>query len=128
MRDRIRLPAGLCLRPWEPSDALAVLEAFAEPVMKRQADAPIATIADAEQWLQRRQDQWRRQVAYSFAVADSTNTALGGVAVSNLNSRHATGWTGPRPPGPASSTSTTGRQSQNTANPADYRDSTTDWR
>ncbi|MEK2477119.1 GNAT family N-acetyltransferase [Streptomyces noursei] len=128
MRDRIRLPAGLCLRPWKPSDALAVLEAFAESVMKRQADAPIATIADAEQWLQRRQDQWRRQVAYSFAVADSTDTALGGVAVSNLNSQHATGWTAPRPPRPASSTSTTGRQSPNTANPAAYQDSTTDWR
>ncbi|MFI5770447.1 GNAT family N-acetyltransferase [Streptomyces sp. NPDC051658] len=45
-----------------------------------------------KQWLQRRKDQWRRRVAYSFAVADSTDTALGSVAVSNVDPRHATGW------------------------------------
>ncbi|MFJ1675065.1 GNAT family N-acetyltransferase [Streptomyces sp. NPDC088251] len=88
----MRSPAGLGLRPWELSDAPAVWEAFAEPLMQRQADALIATVADAEQWLQRRRDQWRRQVVYSFAVVDSTDTALGGVAVSNLDPQHATGW------------------------------------
>lgn len=92
MRNRIRMPEGLCLRPWKISDAPDVLEAFAEVVMERQADAPITTIADAEQWLQRRQDQGRQGVAYNFAVADSVDTALGGVAVSNLNPQHATGW------------------------------------
>ncbi|GAU71064.1 hypothetical protein SSP35_26_00360 [Streptomyces sp. NBRC 110611] len=89
------MPAGLCLRPWEPSDAPVVLEAFTEPVMERQADAPITTTEDAEQWIQRRRTQWRQEVAYSFAVTDSTNgtdVALGGVAVTSLNLRHATGW------------------------------------
>ncbi|MFF1649438.1 GNAT family N-acetyltransferase [Streptomyces sp. NPDC058240] len=33
-----------------------------------------------------------RRVAYSFAVADSTDAALGSVAVSNVDPRHATGW------------------------------------
>ncbi|GHG71603.1 acetyltransferase [Streptomyces glebosus] len=83
---------GLRLRPWEPSDVLAVREAFAEPVMERQADAPVTTLADAEKWVQRRQEQWRRQDAYSFAVVDGSDTALGGVTVSNLHDEHATGW------------------------------------
>ncbi|MCX4736402.1 GNAT family N-acetyltransferase [Streptomyces sp. NBC_01363] len=92
MRDRILLPAGMVPRPWEISDAPSVLKAFAEPVMERQADASVTTTADAEQWLQRRKDQWHRRVAYSFAVADSTDTALGSVSVSNVDPRHSTGW------------------------------------
>lgn len=92
MRDRMWLLEGLWLRPWESSDVPVVLEAFAEPVMERQADAPITTAADAEQWIQRRRNQWHQEVVYGFAVADSTNVALGGVAVGNLNPEHATGW------------------------------------
>lgn len=38
------------------------------------------------------QDQWGRGIAYAFAVADASGTALGGVAVSSLDNRHATGW------------------------------------
>ncbi|WP_189307851.1 GNAT family N-acetyltransferase [Streptomyces albospinus] len=86
------LPTGLRLRTWESSDAPAVLEAFTEPVMERQADAPITTSADAEQWIERRKNQWIQEVAYGFAVTDSTNMALGGVTVSGLAPRHATGW------------------------------------
>lgn len=92
MRDRMWLLEGLWLRPWESSDVPVVLKAFAEPVMERQADAPITTAADAEQWIQRRRNQWHQEVVYGFAVADSTNVALGGVAVGNLNPEHATGW------------------------------------
>ncbi|WP_406283319.1 GNAT family N-acetyltransferase [Streptomyces sp. NBC_00209] len=92
MNDRIHLPAGLVLRRWETTDAPAVREAFAEPGMERQADAPLATVSDAEQWVRRRQDQWDRRAAFAFAVADASGTALGGVAVSGLDARHATGW------------------------------------
>ncbi|MEV6166381.1 GNAT family N-acetyltransferase [Streptomyces sp. NPDC052052] len=83
---------GLCLRPWEASDVPMVLEAFTEPVMARQADAPITTVEGAEQWIQRRRKQWYQQVAYSVAVTDHADVALGGVAVGNLNDRHGTGW------------------------------------
>ncbi|MBN3930161.1 GNAT family N-acetyltransferase [Streptomyces verrucosisporus] len=92
MRDRLWLPAGLCLRPWALSDAPAVLEAFAEPVMRRQADAPVATAAETEQWIRRRRDQWQHGVAYGFAVADGGDTALGCVAVGGVNAQHSTGW------------------------------------
>ncbi|MFP8908379.1 GNAT family N-acetyltransferase [Streptomyces atacamensis] len=92
MRVRMWLPKGLHLRPWEPSDAPAVLEAFAEPVMERQADAPVTSTAEAGQWIRRRQDQWCQEEAYSFTVTDHTDTALGGVAVSDINPQHGTGW------------------------------------
>ncbi|MGW2473848.1 GNAT family N-acetyltransferase [Streptomyces sp. NPDC001665] len=92
MSDRIRLPGGLSLRPWEMSDAPAVREAFAEPGMERQADAPLVTASDAERWVRRRQDQWSRGTAFAFAVADASGIALGGVAVSGPDPRHATGW------------------------------------
>ncbi|MEU2023187.1 GNAT family N-acetyltransferase [Streptomyces sp. NPDC016469] len=92
MSDRIRLPGGLSLRPWEMSDAPAVREAFAEPGMERQADTPLATVSDAEQWVRRRQGQRGRRAAFAFAVADPSGTALGGVAVSGLDARHAAGW------------------------------------
>ncbi|MFK0297136.1 GNAT family N-acetyltransferase [Streptomyces sp. NPDC090442] len=92
MRDRMWLPVGLCLRPWELSDAPNVLVAFTEPLMERQGDAPLTTVEDAENWIQRRRNQWHQEVAYSFAVTDSTNTALGSVTVSNLNHQHGTGW------------------------------------
>lgn len=62
---------------WNSSDALAVPEAFAEPVMERQVDAPITTVADAGRWIQRRNGQWHQEVAYGFALADGTGTALG---------------------------------------------------
>ncbi|MFI2259706.1 GNAT family protein [Streptomyces tubercidicus] len=83
----------LRIRPWEASDAVAVLEAFAEPVMQRQADAAVDTLRDAEAWVQRRQDQWHRQVAYSFAAVEGADgAALGGITVGNIHAEHATGW------------------------------------
>ncbi|WP_199783823.1 GNAT family protein [Streptomyces sp. ATexAB-D23] len=91
MNDRVRLPGRLRLRPWEMSDASAVREAFAEPGMERQADAPVVTVSDAEEWIGRRQDQWSREAAFAFAVADASGTALGGVSVSGPDA-HATGW------------------------------------
>ncbi|MFB6438000.1 GNAT family N-acetyltransferase [Streptomyces sp. NPDC056411] len=92
MRESLGLPTGPRLRRWEPSDAPAVLEAFAEPVMGRQADAPVTTLAEAGAWIRRRQEQWYRAVAYGFAVTDGAGTALGGVAVGGLDLRHGTGW------------------------------------
>ncbi|MFB7598216.1 GNAT family N-acetyltransferase [Streptomyces sp. NPDC056160] len=92
MRHQVHLSAGLSLRPWAPSDARTVLRAFAEPLMERQADAPVATFADAERWIERRRGQWRRESAYAFAVTDAADAALGGVAVGRLDPRHGTGW------------------------------------
>ncbi|MBW1597424.1 GNAT family N-acetyltransferase [Streptomyces sp. JJ38] len=92
MRERLRLPSGLSLRPWEPSDAAAVLAAFAEPLTARQSDAPVLTPLDAEQWVERRRTQWREGTAHAFAVTDASDSALGCVTVSHLNAQHATGW------------------------------------
>ncbi|MEU5825029.1 GNAT family protein [Streptomyces sp. NPDC047803] len=92
MNERVELPGGLVLRPWEAADAPAVREAFAEPGMERQADAPVGSVSDAGLWIGRRQEQWSRGTAFAFAVADAAGGALGGVAVSSLDLRHATGW------------------------------------
>ncbi|NEC06575.1 GNAT family N-acetyltransferase [Streptomyces sp. SID7909] len=92
VNERMELPGGLVLRPWETTDAPAVREAFAEPGMERQADAPVGSVSDAVLWIRRRQDQWGLGVAFGFAVADASGAALGGVAVSSLGNRHATGW------------------------------------
>ncbi|MFH0521120.1 GNAT family N-acetyltransferase [Streptomyces sp. M41] len=92
MRERTALPTGLFLRPWARSDAPAVLAAFAEPLMERQADAPVTTAAEAEEWILRRQRQWRQETGYAFAVTGGDDVPLGGVAVGNLDPRHGTGW------------------------------------
>lgn len=92
MRGRIEVPGGLVLRPWELRDAPAVLRAFAEPLMERQADAPVGTLAQAGQWIARRREQGERGTAHAFAVADRDGAALGGVAVGRVDERHRTGW------------------------------------
>ena len=56
---------GLTLRPWSAPDAPAVLAAFAEPGMERQADTGIGTPDQAEDWIQARLDQWSAGSAYS---------------------------------------------------------------
>jgi RimJ/RimL family protein N-acetyltransferase len=82
---------GLRLRPWCAEDAAAVLAAFAEPGMERQSGTAIGTLADAEEWVHARQDQWSAGFAYAFAAVDD-ETVLGCVMVSSVERRHLTGW------------------------------------
>jgi RimJ/RimL family protein N-acetyltransferase len=83
---------GLTLRPWSAPDAPAVLAAFAEPSMERQADTGIGTLDQAQGWIQARQDQWSAGSAYSFAALTDDGDVLGSVAVSGVERRHLTGW------------------------------------
>jgi len=83
---------GLILRPWSAGDAPAVLAAFAEPEMERQAGAVIGTAEDAAAWVRARQDHWQAGSAYSFAAVACDGDVLGGVMVSGVDRRHLTGW------------------------------------
>jgi RimJ/RimL family protein N-acetyltransferase len=88
--------AGLTLRPWSAWDAPAVLAAFAEPEMERQAGAVIGTAEDAAAWVRVRQEHWQAGSAYSFAAVANDGGGLGGVLggvmVSSVDRRHLTGW------------------------------------
>jgi len=83
---------GLTMRPWSASDAPAVLAAFAEPEMERQADSAITTLDQAGNWVQARQDQWSAGSAYSFAAVAGDGHVLGSVTVSGVERSHLTGW------------------------------------
>ncbi|WP_326699774.1 GNAT family N-acetyltransferase [Streptomyces sp. NBC_01754] len=89
-----RTTGPVLLRPWRPSDAPAVLRAFAPEEMVRQSGGrPVATTADALDWVAR----WERQRAdgtgYAWAVVRAEeDEALGCVAVTAVNRVHACGW------------------------------------
>lgn len=92
MRDRSAVPSGIRLRRWSVTDAQAVLTAFADPMMARQAGEPIESLGDAERWVAGRTEQWASGASFAFAVVDGEDAVLGNVAVSAVNRRHATGW------------------------------------
>ncbi len=92
VRDRLEVSPGLWLRRWSPADAGAVLAAFAEPVMARQAAEPVVTPAAARRWLEARAEQWDAGSGYAFAVVDAADVVLGHVAVGSVERRHGTGW------------------------------------
>ncbi|GHG66129.1 GNAT family N-acetyltransferase [Streptomyces griseocarneus] len=88
--------SGLVLRRWGVGDAPAVLEAYAEPLMRWQAPQAVESDDDARQWVRARVAQWEEGTAFSFAVVegegDGKGTVLGNVAVSAVDRRHDTGW------------------------------------
>ncbi|WP_406865065.1 GNAT family N-acetyltransferase [Streptomyces sp. HUAS MG47] len=92
MRDHCEVSGGLSLRRWSSEDVRAVLTAFEDPMMSRQAAEPIDSPGAAERWLTDRTDQWTSGTAYAFAVVDAADTVLGQVAVGAVNHRHGTGW------------------------------------
>ncbi|WP_043194802.1 GNAT family N-acetyltransferase [Streptomyces sp. NRRL F-2664] len=92
MRDRLEVGPELRLRRWAPGDAGAVLAAFAEPVMARQAAEPVVTPAAARRWLAARAEQWDAGTGFAFAVVDGADAVLGHVAVGAVDRRHRTGW------------------------------------
>ncbi|MYW19135.1 GNAT family N-acetyltransferase [Streptomyces sp. SID2955] len=92
MRDRSEVSADLCLRRWSSQDAQAVLDAFADPEMRRQSGEPVTSMDAARRWLAAQADQWASGAAFAFAVVDGTGTVSGNAAVSAVNQRHKTGW------------------------------------
>ncbi|MEU9315306.1 GNAT family N-acetyltransferase [Streptomyces sp. NPDC048295] len=92
MTDRIETPSGLLLRPWCAHDVTAVLDAFAEPAMRRQAARPVGSVAEAERWPADREESRAVGSAFAFAVVGTDGTVLGNVQVGALDRTHGTGW------------------------------------
>ncbi|GAA2946865.1 GNAT family N-acetyltransferase [Kitasatospora cinereorecta] len=87
----LRTPGGLLLRPWQPSDAPAVLRAFAPAGMARQAGRPVTTPAEALEWIAERERARTAGTGYAWAVVRE-GEVLGCVAVTAVNHVHDTGW------------------------------------
>ncbi|MFD6973070.1 GNAT family N-acetyltransferase [Streptomyces sp. NPDC059949] len=92
VRDRVDASSGLVLRGWASRDAVSVMTAFADPLMRGQADVPVDSARAAERWITARGDDWAADSAFSFAVVDGEDTVLGQVSVGAVNRRHSTGW------------------------------------
>ncbi|MFC9942021.1 GNAT family N-acetyltransferase [Streptomyces pratensis] len=82
---------GLLLRPWRTDDAPAVLRAFAPPEMARQTSRPVATTAEALEWIACREGERTAGSGYTWAVVRE-GAALGSVAVTAVDHVHNTGW------------------------------------
>ncbi|MDH6188638.1 RimJ/RimL family protein N-acetyltransferase [Streptomyces sp. CZ24] len=90
---------GLRLRYWEPSDAPAVLGAFATPEMARQSGRPVTTLAEAATWITDRRAARETGREHSFAVLSpgtgghpDEGRLLGNVTVGAVDPVHQTGW------------------------------------
>ncbi|MDT0494594.1 GNAT family N-acetyltransferase [Streptomyces griseus] len=90
--DELTTPEGFLLRPWLPSDASAVLRAFAPAEMDRQTDRTISGEADALGWIADRTRERDTRTGYSWAVVGEGGEALGCVALNAVNPVHGTGW------------------------------------
>lgn len=87
----LRTPEGLTLRPWQPSDAPAVLRAFAPAEMARQAGRPVTNGAEALEWIAERESARTAGTGHARAVVRE-GAVLGCVAVTAVNHVHDTGW------------------------------------
>ncbi|MFE2316952.1 GNAT family N-acetyltransferase [Streptomyces sp. NPDC059441] len=88
----MELPSGLVLRRWAARDAVSVMAAFADPLMRGQAAEPVCSADAAERWIADRGDQWAAGTSYAFAVVDGDDTVLGHVSVGSVDRRHSIGW------------------------------------
>jgi len=90
--DELTTPEGFLLRSWLPSDAPAVLRAFAPAEMDRQTDRPIDDQAGALAWIADRTAERGAWTGYSWAVVGEEGDPLGCVAIDVVNRIHDTGW------------------------------------
>lgn len=68
---------ALHLRPWEPYDAEAVLEACSDPLVQRWTQVPVPYTAEhARDFAAGGQQRWREGTELGFAVCDSTTGAV----------------------------------------------------
>ncbi|MFF5333920.1 GNAT family N-acetyltransferase [Streptomyces sp. NPDC013181] len=75
-------PAGsLVLRPWEPADADALLDAYRDPAVQAGSRAPVADEEAAGIWLRAQEEGRAAGLRHSFAVLDRT---LGDAPVGNV--------------------------------------------
>ena len=75
----------LVLRPWKPSDAPAVFEAFADPEIRRWHVRTASSREEVEAWIDSWVADWPGRVHAHWAVADSlTDELVGRVSLKNM--------------------------------------------
>ena len=80
---------GLVLRPWEPGDAPTVLDAFADPQIRRWHVRSASSLGEVAGWIDSWMDDWVGQVHAHWAVADSQTAAVvGRASLKNMNPTH----------------------------------------
>ncbi|MBY8875737.1 GNAT family N-acetyltransferase [Micromonospora sp. PLK6-60] len=80
---------GLALRPWQPTDAPAVLAALADPAIAQWNPQGVTDEAGAAEWIRRRSDP-DEQSALSLAVTDAAvGTLLGAVSLHRIRGEDA---------------------------------------
>lgn len=92
MIEQLNAGDGLLLRQWDGGDRIALLDAFCDGELRRQAVEPVRTLPEALAWIAARQRHWAAGTAYSWAVTDPVGELLGSVAVGSVNRVHDTGW------------------------------------
>lgn len=80
------------LRRWDATDAGELRVALEAEDAERQLGAVMTTIAAAAAWIERRQQDWDAETAFSWAVESPTGQLVGSAAVSAINRAHDTGW------------------------------------
>jgi RimJ/RimL family protein N-acetyltransferase len=78
--------SGLVLRPWIQRDAPAVLEAFADPEIRRWHVRAAACRNEVERWIDCWGADWRGELHAHWAIADAvTDDLLGRVSLKNMD-------------------------------------------
>ncbi len=76
---------GLALRPWTPSDAPAVFEAFADPEIQRWHVRAAASRGEVESWISSWVADWAGGTQAHWAVTDAlTDELVGRVSLKNM--------------------------------------------
>lgn len=83
--EAIELDGGI-LRPWRPSDATALVDAWGDPEIARWNQVPpIPTVATAERWIEGWQQRCLRGVAIDLVLADGPpGSVMGEVGLSKF--------------------------------------------
>jgi RimJ/RimL family protein N-acetyltransferase len=74
----IAVDPDLRLRPWRPSDAPAVIEAFSDPDIQRWHFRRYETVTEAEEWIDAEIRGWRAETGASWAVTRAGSGEVAG--------------------------------------------------
>ncbi|MGW4966806.1 GNAT family N-acetyltransferase [Nonomuraea sp. NPDC004186] len=62
--------SALRLRPWRGEDAVALVAAHRDPLLRRWLTTPLVSEADARRWIDDQNEGWTAGVRFSFAILE----------------------------------------------------------
>lgn len=78
-------PAGLQLRPWDPSDAAVFLSAYQDPEIRHWHTRRPSSEDQVREWFEHYRQAWAQETGASWAVTRGGDTVLGRIAMSGLS-------------------------------------------